>query len=543
MYYALNRNSEKKPKVSLVLLDWSVRESFHLLHYLGLQNVDRGLFEVIVVEYYSKESEAVKRYEQQVDSWAILEMPDDCYYHKHLMYNVGIVLSHGEIVVICDSDAMVRETFIQTIVREFEKDRNIVLHLDQFRNMRKDFYPFNFPSFSEVMGQGCINNVGGKTRGLVDIEDPLHSRNYGACMCATRKDLLAIGGADEHIDYLGHICGPYEMTFRLVNRGLREIWHKREFLYHTWHPGEAGVKNYLGPHDGKHMSTTALEALISERIEPLTENEAVRRIRKGERDTGIAVESQLINENRFRSWKVGSVRSRLESARSSGCVGFVKNYKGFRIEIESGQYCANPLIYVNRRTTVRTDHEMELKSNSLEGLQREIDKKVPPFVLMACFFGMIYFSLWLAVGQVLKKGVSLLSRAFDGSAPEGRRLNLTARSKQFMSRIKDLSSLTSDVVVSLYLLSKNEAFVDGDGDFEMVTDSKMSKYYYMLMKSLGVSTRIRVVSLTNRRQVKEYLDNLIDESWNTRPILIREVFIYYYALMSTCQIRGRALII
>ena len=67
----------------------------------------------------------------------------------------------------------------------------------------------------------------GKTTGLLDNVDPLHTRNYGACMSALREDLLKIGGADEHIDYLEHICGPYEMTFRLVNAGKREVWYRR----------------------------------------------------------------------------------------------------------------------------------------------------------------------------------------------------------------------------------------------------------------------------------------------------------------------------
>jgi len=65
---------------------------------------------------------------------------------------------------------------------------------------------------------------------LLDKADPLHTRNYGACMSALREDLVDIGGADEHLDYLGHICGPYEMTFRLVNAGRKEIWHPKNFF-------------------------------------------------------------------------------------------------------------------------------------------------------------------------------------------------------------------------------------------------------------------------------------------------------------------------
>jgi hypothetical protein len=71
------------------------------------------------------------------------------------------------------------------------------------------------------------------------------------------------------------------MTFRLFNQGHREIWHQTEFMYHTWHPGQAGADNYLGPHDGRHVSTTAIEALTSRRVMPLVENAAIRRLRLG----------------------------------------------------------------------------------------------------------------------------------------------------------------------------------------------------------------------------------------------------------------------
>ncbi len=82
------------------------------------------------------------------------------------------------------------------------------------------------------MGEGCINNVDGKTKGILDEIDPMHTRNYGACMCAKREDVIGVGGADEDLTYLGHICGPYDMTFRLMNFGKRLAWEANRYLYH-----------------------------------------------------------------------------------------------------------------------------------------------------------------------------------------------------------------------------------------------------------------------------------------------------------------------
>jgi hypothetical protein len=56
------------------------------------------------------------------------------------------------------------------------------------------------------------------------------------------------------------------MTWRLVNAGKKELWHQTEWTYHVCHPGQLGDRNYFGPHDGLHISSTALAARRSGRI-------------------------------------------------------------------------------------------------------------------------------------------------------------------------------------------------------------------------------------------------------------------------------------
>jgi hypothetical protein len=237
-----------------------------------------------------------------------MRIPKKVYYHKHLMYNAGIVLSRGAIVAICDSDAIVKDTFVETILQAFKQDPNIVLHLDQVRNNDRRFYPFNYPTIEEVIGEGSINWKAGKTTGLWDSADILHTRNYGACMAAARDDLIKIGGADEHIDYLGHVCGPYEMTFRLINKGRREVWHPAEFLYHVWHPGQAGEKNYIGPHDGRHMSTRALLARLTGRNLPFLENSAIQSLRlSGNRFSPEDICKNIVSVENLRSWSTENI--------------------------------------------------------------------------------------------------------------------------------------------------------------------------------------------------------------------------------------------
>ena len=368
----LKHGSRAHPKVSLILLDWSVRESFHLLHYLSRQDVDRDAFEVIVIEYYSRESGAIREFAHQVDTWLLLEMPESCYYHKHLMYNAGIVAANGEICVICDSDAMVKPGFIRTIISEYEQNPDIVLHLDQFRNSRRDLYPFGYPEFEEVTGKGCINNVNGQTRGIVSDEDPIHERNYGACMCARRADLIAIGGADEHIDYLGHICGPYDMTFRLANFGRRDIWHQTEFMYHTWHPGEAGEDNYLGPHDGRHISTTAFDALACGRILPLVENPAIRRLRLAD-GAGAAPGPFEISPAHRNAWNKESLRRGQEWVNSSTTR---KVWNGYVLERTADGFVAYPRL-VEQPGFGQYRGEFEIRGATEEGVRAQVAGSLP----------------------------------------------------------------------------------------------------------------------------------------------------------------------
>ncbi|MBC8505316.1 MAG: hypothetical protein H8D34_10685 [Chloroflexi bacterium] len=288
------------------------------------------------------------------------------------MYNAGIVTAKGDICVICDSDAMVKESFIRAIITEFESEISIVLHIDQFRNARKDLYPFSYPDFAEVTGKGCINNVAGKTRGIMDDKDSIHNRNYGACMCALRADLIAIGGADEHIDYLGHICGPYEMTFRLVNLGRMEVWHQTEFMYHTWHPGQAGEDNYLGPHDGRHVSTTALDALISGRTMPLEENETITNHRLG---NGTKRDSKLfrISPAHFIAWQKDNLRRGQDWVHGNTSR---KIWHGFVVDSTVDGFVAYPR-FLEHPEFFQFQKKFEIHANSEIELQELLDNSIP----------------------------------------------------------------------------------------------------------------------------------------------------------------------
>jgi hypothetical protein len=299
----LERHPKPAAKVSVILLDWGVRESFHSVRYLNEQSVPRDQYELIWIEFYDRVPKALRRLvdgtaASALDTWLVLGYPNNTHYHKHRMYNAGIVLAQGQICVFCDSDAIFLPTFIESIIKGFEQRPNAAIHLDEVRNYSKRYYPFNYPPIADILDDGCVNWTGTTTTGLDNSPDMLHTANYGACMAACRQDLLRIGGADEHIDYLGYICGPYELTFRLVNLGREEYWLTNEYIYHMWHPNTSGCNiEYKGPDDGRGMSLPAIQSRADGRVEPLKENLAIQRLRAGGNADADSLLALLVQED------------------------------------------------------------------------------------------------------------------------------------------------------------------------------------------------------------------------------------------------------
>jgi hypothetical protein len=546
----LKRSTRHKPVLSLILLDWSVRESFHLLHYLGRQSVDRDQFEVIFIEYYSRVAEPLKQFAEQVDTWVLLEMPESCIYHKHLMYNCGLAFTRGDIIVLCDSDAMVKRSFIETIIRHFNDNQRTVLHLDQFRNMRRDLYPFHYPTFDEVIGAGCFNHVEGKTSGIVDRVDPLHSRNYGACMCARRGDLIDIGGADEHIDYLGHICGPYEMTLRLLNRGFEEVWHETEYLYHTWHPGQAGVDNYQGPHDGRQMSSTALEAVITGRIFPLVENKCIGLLRNGPPSSELPIEEQLVDRSHFASWDRSKIAAQNRDVRAVKALTDI--YRGFGIRKDGEYFHACPLLDKVRDNSLEATALRNLESKSVESLREKIDQQYPSCLRLAEWINHVCSQLWLIVWALAVPllGIAklVLMRAGSGEGAvakisiDQRRLGAKglARLRQYGDKyrvswlaIKHYRSYmdqwTNNLTANLYF-AQPRMFPP-----VVLTSSLFTQIYLRGLSVLGILPWLKIKRLKKKAKIQLYLEQFAREDYPETLIVARDIYTNNYGLIKSCS--------
>ena len=105
-----------------------------------------------------------------------------------------------------------------------------------------------------------------------------------------------------------------------MNYGRREVWHDKEFLYHVWHPGTDGHENYMGPHDGRQLSTRALQARRSGRVMPFVENPIIRDWRQG-RDPTVhplaEVLATAVGDRPFTEWVIDDVKRAVSAGRTA----------------------------------------------------------------------------------------------------------------------------------------------------------------------------------------------------------------------------------
>lgn len=276
-------------KISVILLDWSVRESFHAIEYLNNQNANRLDYELIWVEYFGRKIPILEKYYQTgcLDKYLILgHLQGD--YHKHEGWNAGVLSASGDIVVLCDSDVIFKQSFIHSIIDFFTLHENSFLLIDEIRSNNQDFWPFSYPSWEEALAAADLlnwNEEYGVTNGLtpacenIPLWEKMFLRNYGACLCVRKEDYIRFGGLDEHESYAGYICGSYDLVVRMVNGGRQEHWHREEFLLHTWHPRLKPGFDRMGPHLW-YNSTTSFKHLFEGNILPYVENKMIRTIRK-----------------------------------------------------------------------------------------------------------------------------------------------------------------------------------------------------------------------------------------------------------------------
>ncbi|EFK06790.1 conserved hypothetical protein [delta proteobacterium NaphS2] len=207
-------------------------------------------------------------------------------YHKHIGYNIGLLYARGQVITICDSDALFPPDFISTIMTSF----NVSGHYDSPSSKVLMHYERRIDEKYSEDFKELIENENYKQ------DDVL--LNVKACMSLRRLDALTFGGFDEHYTYKGNLCGPYELGWRLINAGVTENWHHEKtaiwrFAHSDHHPLYSLKiwRQNAFPHIDYH-AFNAVKAFTHGRILPLKENHYIHEIRLKQRQIGSRLEGK-----------------------------------------------------------------------------------------------------------------------------------------------------------------------------------------------------------------------------------------------------------
>jgi len=290
------------PRLSIILVDWSCRERFATLDWLNRQDVPRQSYELIWIELFDR---VVPEVVQKAD--VVITCNQRGTYHKHLGYNVGLLRARGDLICVCDSDAVFPADFVTSIFRSFGIENSgaaqplVLMHYEWRTSL---LYPDD----------------------LTDAESLKDARrwqwwpltvNEGACVTVRRADAIRFGGFDEHPSFAGYLCGPYDLGWRLVNAGWPEVWHDPSVaLWHFAHPDPIGSNGHKAtlrqlmekthPHLDGH-ALTAVEAFSTGRFQPLQEHPDVWALRMKDRRIGSELETRYANvtgQHGFPAWRV-----------------------------------------------------------------------------------------------------------------------------------------------------------------------------------------------------------------------------------------------
>lgn len=269
--------TEFKPKISVVMVDGSFRERFHLLDFLADQTLPTDDYEVIWVEYYGAVKPALAAKVEACPNSRVITLDKEGTYHSSYCFNAGIQAARGELILIPDADIAVERSFLETVLQEHLADEKLVMYLHRVDEPE--------PSTQDAVELDHLRRTC-RFR---------HPSNYGACLTVRKKWLLEINGYEQHPVFgTGLHANGLDVYTRFKNLGMHVMWHPKLPIYHPWHPMTKAwdvsyrLQKLVISHRAVTRDALAYEGIDAERNRPMPP-ELVARIEKAGRFSRVLV--------------------------------------------------------------------------------------------------------------------------------------------------------------------------------------------------------------------------------------------------------------
>lgn len=207
------------PKMSIVMVDGSFRESYHAIDFFCQQDLPPDEYELIWVEYYDKVNPALAAEVAKYPNARIITLGRTGVYHSSYCFNAGIAASRGELVLIPDADLVAEPDMLRAVWDMHQTDDRLVMYL--FRYEEPEELHQAVPTLDHLQRVCTMTSPS----------------NFGACLTVRKRWLETINGYEQHDVFgTGFHANGQDINTRFKNLGLPVMWHPRIKLYHPWHP-------------------------------------------------------------------------------------------------------------------------------------------------------------------------------------------------------------------------------------------------------------------------------------------------------------------
>jgi len=205
---------DKGIKISIIIWDANVRESFHVINFFAKQDFPAEEFELIWVDFY-RSNKQVKACIDAHPYFRLLTLnnPENKPWHLGVCMNQGVAASRGDLLILPDGDIVVEPDLLSYVWAQHQNRDDLILY---------------FRRYDEPVIASCAESKS-NIKHLEKYSLMNNPTNYAGCYSLLKK-------YETHPVFSGSGMQGKEMYYRLRNAGFSVKWDRDKKIYHPWHP-------------------------------------------------------------------------------------------------------------------------------------------------------------------------------------------------------------------------------------------------------------------------------------------------------------------